>query len=668
MPYGWTGTNLEVDLTKGSVQKVKGAPELVRAYLGGKGLGAKILWDRVPPETEPFSHDNLIIISNGLLVDTPVPAANRGIMTYISPVTELYHHSAIGGFWSPEIKHAGYDTIIIGGKSPTPVYLWINNDQVEIRDAGHLWGKDTIDTRSMIREELENEKVQIACIGQAGENKVYAAAVQCGTGGSASRGGIGALWGDKKLKAVAVYGTQDVSVAHPDKLIEMSNYILDKSDKLTEFRRGKSLFTTNRWETRDVWYGNFNEQDYGHLPPDSDLKKQVDKIEEKLSDLIQSRGVRLMSCYNCRVNCLQAFSYRGGLTFLKCTSLLGFMVYAKHFDYDWALDCYNMCEEWGLDILSFPRYVALAIDLYERGILTQEDTNGMHLEFGNPEIFTTLMKKIVRREGIGDVLANGTLRAAQQIGRGAEERVNTVKGLELLLPAPFLYEPHRALSTAVCDKEDLSGQVGGDTLAWYTRPWSSNVAGAKEAKEAYLKEGWFMYPKKYEEYFLSEPGFDGVDYEPFCQFIAFDQDHFSITDTLGVCHRTCGFGRYLPINSRAQMAELVSNATGMDIDEDELTTIAKRTVNLIKAYNLRRGLTRKDDTVPKIYFEREPFPPRRKLDPVLFNTWLDRFYELRGWNREGVPTKETLEECGLVDVHQDLKKRGILKEEEALTT
>ena len=621
-----------------------------------------MLWDRVPPETTPFSPDNLIVINNGLLVGTPVPSANRGVMTFISPVSEFYHHCAMGGFFAPELKFAGYDNIIISGKSPTPVYLWINSDRVEIRDANHLWRKATYDTRSTIRQELKNEKVQIACIGQAGENKVYAAAVQCGAGGSASRGGVGAVWGDKKLKAIAVYGNKDVSVANPARLIEMSNYILDRGEKQAEQRRGKFLHGINMWETRDTWYGNFNEQDYGQLPANSELKKQVGKGEEDLRDLIERTAVRDMCCYNCRVHCHQAFRYRGGLTFLKCASMFPFLVYSKHFDYDWALDCYNRCEEWGLDILSFPRYVALAIDLYERGILTKEDTDGMHLEFGNPEVFTALMEKIVRREGIGDVLANGTLRAAQQIGRGAEEQVNVVKGLELYLPAPSSYLPYRALAVAVHDKGDLSGQSGGDARVWAGRPWPTHVAGSREKKEAYLKEGWFLYPKEYEKYYLSESSFDGTDCEPFCRFLAYDDENFAITDSLGLCHFTAGFSQYAPINSRTQLAELVSNATGMDINEDELTTIANRIVNLVRAYNVRRGLRREDDTLPKIYFKRDPVPPRQKVNPVLFNQWLDRFYELRGWNKEGVPTKETLEKCGLDYVYEDLGKRGILPE------
>ncbi|MBI2287881.1 MAG: aldehyde dehydrogenase, partial [Chloroflexi bacterium] len=430
MPYGWTGTNLEVDLTKGTVHKVKGDPALVRAYLGGKGIGLKILWDRVPPETGAFSPDNLIVISPGLLVGTSLPAANRCVMSFISPVSEHYHHSAMGGYFAPELKHAGYDNIIISGKSPTPVYLWINDDQVQLRDASHLWGHGTYDTRRIIRQELKNEEIEIACIGQAGENKLFQASVQGGIGSSAAMAGPGAVWGDKKLKAIAVYGTRDVVLANPAGFNQLSQCILDRTRE-----NNYSTVGTNRLETRSVWYGYYNEQDYGQLPPNSELKKSIDKIEEKMDNLVKTRGTRVMSCHNCRAACITAFDCHGRPSYVKCTSFLIFLVYSKYIDYDWALDCYNMTEDWGLDIESFPLAVAFAIDLYQRGILTKEDTDGLHLEFGNPEVFTTLMKKIVNREGIGDVLANGILRAARQIGRGAEERVFVTKRREMRLTA-----------------------------------------------------------------------------------------------------------------------------------------------------------------------------------------------------------------------------------------
>ena len=670
MLYGWVGTDLEVDLTKGKVEKVKGAPELLRNFLGGKGIGAKLLWDRVPPETtRAYSPENQFVISNGLLTGTPVPSANRCVMSFISPLTDLYYYASMGGFFATELKHAGYDNVIIGGKSPTPVYLWINDGQVEIRDASHLWGKATYETREMIRQELENEKVQIACIGPAGENRVHAAAVQASHGASFSRAGAGALWGDKKLKAIAIYGNNNVSMANPAKLYELCDYILERSKKLREIRHAPKktfLDIINRGQSRYNWYGNFNELDYRQLPPDSPLKQEVDKIEEKFEELLAKKGARLMSCYNCMVQCRQAFEYQGGLTFLKCSSLVPFLVFSKYFDYDWALDCYNWAEEMGADIFSLPRLAALTIDLYQRGILTKADTDGMHLEFGNPEVFKTLMEKIVQREGIGDVVANGAVKAAKQIGKGAEEYVHTIKGLEMRLSAALLYDPTTALANAIHDKSHHGGNITGVLQAW-ANPREANELRTKEAREKYAASDWFQYPKEYAKYFVADYPYDGLDYEGGCQLNSYDVERWALTDSLGVCHFQSGFSRYGPLESRSLQAELITNVTGLDIDEAKATQTANRIVNLIRAYTRRCGLSRKDDTLPKIFFEQNPVPPQQRLSSEILNKWLDRFYELRGWDKEGAPTKDTLEKVGLGYVWEKLKKCGVVTEGEVLT-
>ena len=226
MRYAETGYNLEIDLSSGNIEKVETDPMLTELHLGGLGTNAKILWDRVPPEIDPFSPDNILIFSAGLLGGTPAPAANRTIVSTISPQTLLMGFSMMGGFFAPELKFAGYDKVIIRGKSPKLVYLWICNDKVEIRDASHLQGKGSLETAELIRRELGDPKVQIASIGLAGENRVYFASVEHGRS-SASRAGLGAVMGDKKLKAIAVRGTKDINIARPAEFIEICNGVLD---------------------------------------------------------------------------------------------------------------------------------------------------------------------------------------------------------------------------------------------------------------------------------------------------------------------------------------------------------------------------------------------------------------------------------------------------------
>ncbi len=226
MRYAETGFNLEVDLTRGSIERVATDPRETELYLGGLGTNARILWDRVPPEVEPFSPDNLLLFAAGLLCGTPATGCNRTIVSTISPQTRLMAFSMMGGFWAPELKYAGYDKVIFRGKSPNLVYLWINNDKVEIRDASHLQGKGAIETEELIRQELNEPKAQVAAIGLAGENRVYFASIEQGKS-SASRGGIGAVMGDKGLKAIAVRGTGDVNIALPDEFLELCNEVLE---------------------------------------------------------------------------------------------------------------------------------------------------------------------------------------------------------------------------------------------------------------------------------------------------------------------------------------------------------------------------------------------------------------------------------------------------------
>jgi benzoyl-CoA reductase subunit BamB len=226
MRYAETGFNLEIDLTRGNIEKVQTDPRDTELYLGGLGTNAKILWDRVPPEVEPFSPENLLIFSAGLLCGTPATGCNRTIVSTISPQTELMAFSMMGGFWAPELKYAGYDKVILRGKSPDLVYLWIKDDKVEIRDAAHLKGKGATETSALIRKELNEPKAQVASIGLAGENRVYFASVEQGRS-SASRGGIGAVMGDKGVKAIAVRGTGDLNVAQPAEFFELCNEVLE---------------------------------------------------------------------------------------------------------------------------------------------------------------------------------------------------------------------------------------------------------------------------------------------------------------------------------------------------------------------------------------------------------------------------------------------------------
>jgi aldehyde:ferredoxin oxidoreductase len=231
----------------------------------------------------------------------------------------------------------------------------------------------------------------------------------------------------------------------------------------------------------------------------------------------------------------------------------------------------------------------------------------------------------------------------------------------------MLYDPMHGMNVAVSDRGDCGGYMFSDTQGWASWPWSSNILETREGRETHTRSGFFKWPPEYEKYFLADFSQDGIDYEPGCQLHSYAVEGLALYDSAGFCHRTTAWTRSPPVNSRAILAELISDTIGVDIDETELTKTADRIVNLSRAYARRFSLTRQDDTVPKIYFEQDPEPPRQRLRHEVFDKWIDRFYELRGWDKEGIPTKETLEKVGLGYVWEELKKRGIATEEKVLT-
>ena len=373
MRYAETGFNLEIDLSRGNIERVETDPKLTELHLGGLGTNAKILWDRVPPETEPFSPDNLLIFSTGLLCGTPAPGANRTIVSTYSPQTLLMAYSMMGGFWAPELKYAGYDKVIFRGKSPNLVYLWINNDKVEIRDASHLQGKGAVETAELIRQELKEPNAQVAAIGLAGENRVYMASIEQGRS-SASRLGIGAVMGDKGIKAIAVRGTKDINIARPAEFMELCNEVL-KYIKVREENPVPGVMpilaglgspqemkhVDEEWHTTNFMWGNARtrRKDFWNK-----------EIEEKWKETQENVRTRLISCYNCPMKCGAIISVPGISTYMmKCFSKLTYTM-AAFSDLDFGFRIAQRATEYGVDGFSTPQVMAFALELYEAGILT----------------------------------------------------------------------------------------------------------------------------------------------------------------------------------------------------------------------------------------------------------------------------------------------------------
>jgi benzoyl-CoA reductase subunit BamB len=655
MRYGETGFNLEIDLSRGSIERVGTDPRLTELHLGGLGTNTKILWDRVPPEVEPFSPDNLLIFSTGLLGGTPAPGANRTIVSTFSPQTQLMAYSMMGGFFAPELKYAGYDKVIIRGRSPNLVYLWINNDKVEIRDASHLKGKGAVETQELIRQELKEPRAHVAAIGLAGENRVFFASIEQGRS-SASRGGIGAVMGDKGLKAIAVRGTKDINIARPAEFIGLCNDVL----KYIQHRAQNPLKNVppilaglgspqemaiydEKWHTTSFMWGNARERkkDYWNK-----------EVEEKWRETQENVRTRLVSCYNCPMKCGALISVPGISTYMmKCYSKLTYTM-AAFSDLDFGFKIAQRATEYGVDGFSTPQVMAFALELYEAGILTDQDMPGMPSD--SEGRFYWLLDRIVRREGIGDVLANGTYWAAQQFGKGAEKYAhNTIKKHEQLPLKLGMLNPVYFLMYCTGEKINIT-QIEGQ--------FPQEPFATKEEREEFVKD-WIQVPhEKFKQYFLdwdprgerSNPYYPTV--EATCEIVDWMERMHYIDDALGVCAGLSSFPLKPPYHIHNYPA-FISSGVGIDMDEAGLTQAAKRNRTLLRAVNIRRGMRRADEKPPEDHW--------RKRFPELEAKLLDEYYKFKGWNNQGIPTKESLHELDLPYVSEDLEQRGIIKNEQS---
>ena len=650
MRYAETGFNLEVDLSRGNIERVETDPRWTEEYLGGLGTNARIMWDRVPPEADAFSPENLLIFGSGLLCGTPAIGANRTMVTTISPQTRLMAFSMMGGFWAPELKYAGYDKVIIRGKSPDLVYLWINNNKVEIRDASHLRGLGAIDTAERIKVELKEPRAQVAAIGLAGENRVFFASIEQGRS-SASRGGIGAVMGDKGLKAIVVRGTNDINVARPVEFIEMCNDVLDYI-KIREANPIPDVMPIvaglgspqemavhdEKWHTENFMWGNSRLRRKGFW---------TDEIEQAWTGTMESMRTRLISCFNCPLKCGATISVPGLPTYMmKCFSKLTYTMAAMS-DLEFGLRMAQRATEYGVDAFSAPQVMAFGLELYENGILTDEDMQGMPAD--NEDRFFWLLDRIVRREGIGDVLADGTHWAAQRIGKGAEAYShNTIKKHEQLPLKLGMLNPIYFLMYATGEKISITQIEGNFPQAPFP---------TLEQREEFVKD-WVQVPdERFKKWLLEwEPrGEKSIPYYPdaeaTCEIVNWQEQMHYIDDALGLCAGLSSFPLKPPYHIH-NLPDFIAAGAGIEMDKAGLIKAAKRNRNLVRAVNIRRGMRREDEKPPENHWRRR-FP---ELEAEL----LDTYYRYKGWNRQGIPTAESLHELGLDYVRDDFLQRGIL--------
>ena len=652
MRYAETGYNLEIDLANGNIERVETDPGLMEVHLGGLGTSIKQHWDRVPPEVQPFDPENILIFSTGLFNGTPAFSSNRTVITFVSPQSHLLAYPMMGGFWSAELKYAGYDKIIFRNKSPKLVYLWIHNDKVELRDASHLQGKGALETQDLIREELNEPRAQVAAIGLAGENRVFTASIEQSRS-SASRLGGGAVMGDKMLKAVAVRGTKDVYLARGAEFME-------HMEAITEYIRHRNAnplpdivpiiaglgspqemkHTDEKWHSENFSWGNARTRRRDFWSKENEENWTTNQL---------AAVQRLISCFNCPQQCGALVAPEGVSPYMmKCFGKMTYSLAAYVDDLGFNFSILQRASEYGVDSFSTPQILAFAVELYEAGILTDKDFDGCPPD--KEGRFFWLLDRVVRREGIGDILADGVYYAARKIGNGAEEfDHNTIKRHEQVPVKLGLLDPLYFLMYSTNEKISITQIEGNFPQAAFP---------TREQRERFVSDWVHVPDDRFKEVVLEwEPrGDNSMPYFPSPQMCSEIVDWMemlhNIDDALGLCAGMASFCLKPPYHIH-NYPKLISAATGMDLDEAGLKKIVNRSRNLHRAFNNNRGMTRADEKPPEDHW--------RRRFPELEKELLDTYYKFKGWNMDGIPTRERLLELDLGYVAEDLEKRGILK-------
>jgi len=631
MNYGYCQQALRINLSEGSVKKENSSEDFLKDYLGGRGLNIRRLYDEVPPEVDPLSEDNKIFIAVGPLTGTLFPGGARVNFTAKSPQTGILGDSNTGGFFGPELKFAGYDQLIIEGKADELSYIYINNDQVEIRSADDLQGKDVFKTQKMIEKEIGDSRVQVACIGPAAENGVKYSGIFCNKVRAAARTGMGLVLASKNIKAIAIRGTKDLGAIDTEKfkkmIKEFDKKIREHQEYETRVRLGTTQLVSSLNEkgclaTRHFQTGYF---------PDAD-KVSGEYLEKKYKK-------KEKACFSCTIPCSRFFEIdEGKHKGLKSEGpefegLAGFSSRVGVNSIEDSLKAVDMCNRYGMDVISTSECISLAMELYELGILKKEDADGLDLSWGNSEAVFTLIEKIKNREGLGGILADGSLAATEKIAKEAKNLAMQVKGLEIFQADPRGIKGY-ALGLAVATR-------GGDHLR--SEPWFEFTENAEEGEKRFgVPESAFR-----------------LEYKGKGKVVKFYEERCVLADSMEVCKNTLV---NMEIMSFKEAASLLKALTGFDFNEKEMKKSAERIMNLERAYIVREGIRREDDVLPE-RFLKEGLPEECgesagsvvELEPML-----DEYYNARDWYIEtGIPKENKLNELGLEEIVKEFRKREI---------
>lgn len=640
-PYGgYAGRILRVDLSKRETKAIPLSDELVRDYIGGSGFCAKILWDETDIETDPLGPENRLVFAVGPLTGTGWPQSGRFNVGAKSPATGVWGEASAGGQWAPQLKYAGYDAIVVQGRAETPTYLWIDDDTVELRDARSFWGKDVWQTEDTIKKETGDEEVRVASIGQAGENLVRFAGIINSKYRAAARAGMGAVMGSKNLKAIAVRGSTDVSISSPAKF---SDLIDDITDKIMNHHSTVSLRKYGTSQLNDIMneIGRFPTKNF-----QTGVYPNIDKLSCHV--LVEKYKIKDQACFACHFACKNYIIVRSG-------PYAG--SYGSHPEYETVNSfggrCWNddlesilhlnwLCDRYGLDTISTGGSISFAMELWEKGIINQEDTEGLDFSWGNKETIIEMVHRIALRKGFGNILAEGVMRAAERIGKGAREYAMHVKGLEI-----SAQDGRAQKSMAIAHATSVRG-------ADHLRHCSFlDEVGNPEAIRGHFGEQYL--PEMADRLATKYKGILAKGCE----------DYATLLNSLVLCNAGDTF--WPPIIWWDKMAEVYEAVTGVKTLPTDLQKTADRIICLKRAYNIRLGLARKEDRLPKRFSEPAPAGPCKghivELEPMI-----DEYYTARGWDVEtGLIPRSKLSAVGLEDVANQLGARDKLPRENKMT-
>lgn len=615
MNYGWMGRRVIIDLSREKPVKEHLKEDFLKSYLGGRGINVRTLYDMVGRNLDPLSPENPLIFGTGPVTGTLFPSNGRHNVTSKSPLTGILGDSNSGGFWGPELKFAGYDQIVVMDRARKPVYIWIDDDEVQIRDASNLWGETTWETDRLIKEELGDEAIQIACIGQGGENLVRYAAIMNNLARAAGRTGMGAVMGSKNVKAIAVRGSRGVGIAHPELFEELCKDAFEKIYRAASYEPRSKYGTT-------MLISIYNTM--GVLPT-RNSQTGVFEGAEKISGeaLLEKYVVKNKACFSCPIHCSRYFAmknfYETSGEGPEFETLCSLGARCGNSNLESILYANNLANQYGIDTISTGNVIAFAMECYEKGLITDSDTGGIEFTWGNHEVIVEAVKKIAFREGFGDILADGVKRASEKIGRGAERFALHVKGLEP-------------------PEQEVRG------LKAWGLGWAVSSRGADHLRAFPLPETTWT-PEEVKETFGTEKAADRFGYLGKADMVKHFEEICAIADSMEMCKITLIALKAL---KPEDAAKIIYAVTGWEIDDRELLRVGERIVNLERLFNLREGISRRDDTLPERYLKRPMPEGPSKGNVVELEPMLDRYYELRGWDmRTGIPKREKLEELDL---------------------